>query len=289
MRPEGRIDWSAGRGRPGFPGRRGWLRGQCRAGHVPLSASRSRERPSPKARSWLKSPKPRARHHRRGDRLCVPALQCTAAPRGPFCWRATPASVQRPALQSRTQARVPQCPFQPGACHAGGAASPGCALGGRSPWRMSWSRWRRRWSSGYVDPQLGGGAGPGGMLWPKEGEGRAPPPLRPAPPSRPQPGTSCLVGLPRGPLRWCSLRLLTAPFSVVAPVRPLWRTRHSCGRRAGQGRKMSALLAEAAFLGPLKGTWPRVKQIQGVWPALWGSWISPPNRSLKGSGSGGKS
>lgn len=80
MRPEGRIDWSAGRGRPRFPGRRGWLRGRCRAGHVPVSAFRSRERPSPKARSWLKSPKPRARHHRRGDRLCVPALQCTAAP-----------------------------------------------------------------------------------------------------------------------------------------------------------------------------------------------------------------
>lgn len=131
-----------------------------------------------------------------------------------------------------------------------GAASPGCALGGRSPWRMSWSRWRRRWSSGY--PQLGGGAGPGGMLWPKEGEGRAPPPLRPAPPSRPQPGTSCLVGLPRGPLRWCSLRLLTAPFSVVAPVRPLWRTRHSCGRRAGQGRAGKCLLCwlKLLFLAP---------------------------------------
>lgn len=41
------------------------------------------------------------------------------------------------------------------------AASPGCALGGRSPWRMSWSRWRMSWSCGYVDPQLGGGAGPG--------------------------------------------------------------------------------------------------------------------------------
>lgn len=41
--------------------------------------------------------------------------------------------------------------------------------------------------------------------------------------------------------------------------------------RAGQGRKMSTLLAEAAFLGPLKGTWLRVKQIQRMWPALRGS------------------
>lgn len=157
-------------------------------------------------------------------------------------------------------------------------ATPGAALGSRSPWRMSWSRWRMRWSRGYIDPQLGGGAGPGGVLWPKEGEGRAPPPLRPAPPSRPQPKISCLEGLPRGPLGWRSLRLLTAPFSVVAPVWPLWRTRHACGRRAGQGRgrKMSALLAEAAFLGPLKGTWLRVKQIQGVWPALRGSRIPRP-------------
>lgn len=48
--------------------------------------------------------------------------------------------------------------------------------------------------------------------------------------------------------------------------------------REGQGRKMSALLAEAAFLGPLKGTWPRVKQIRGMWPALRGG------RSLKESG-----
>lgn len=167
-----------------------------------------------------------------------------------------------------------------------GTASPGCALGGRSPWRMSWSWWRRRWSRGYVDPQLGGGAGPGGMLWPKEGEGRAPPPLRPAPPSRPQPGISCLVGLPRGPRRWYSLRLLTAPLfgrcsseAFVEDEALVWPQ-----GRAGQGRKMSALLAEAAFLGPLKGTWLRVKQIQGVWPALWGSWIPPPNRSLKGSG-----
>jgi hypothetical protein len=56
VRSEGRIDWSVGRGRPRFSGRSFWLRGQCRAGHIPVSSSRSRERRSPKARSWLKSP-----------------------------------------------------------------------------------------------------------------------------------------------------------------------------------------------------------------------------------------
>lgn len=95
--------------------------------HVSVSASRSRERPSPKARSWLKSPKPRARHHRRGDRLCVPAPQSMAA-----WWRATSASVWRPALQSRAQAWVPECPFQPGACHAGGRV-PGLRAGRPEP------------------------------------------------------------------------------------------------------------------------------------------------------------
>lgn len=42
------------------------------------------------------------------------------------------------------------------------------------------------------------------------------------------------------------------PFSVVAPVRPLWRTRHSCGRRAGQGRAGKCLLCwlKLLFLAP---------------------------------------
>lgn len=56
VRPERRFDWSAGRGRPRFPGRRGWLRGQCRAGHVLVSASRSRESAVPEGAKLAKVP-----------------------------------------------------------------------------------------------------------------------------------------------------------------------------------------------------------------------------------------
>lgn len=225
MRPEGRIDWSAGRGRPRFPGRSVWLRGQCRAGHVPVSASRSRERRSPKARSWLKSP----------------SLRRATTAAGAVCvrWFAQPSGGR---LQSRCGAqycsleyRVPECPFQ--SVHATpGAASLGCSPGSRSPWRMSWSRWRMRWSGGYVDPQLGGEAGQGGVLRPKGAGGPGAAPSLACASSR----TPVPDQLPRGP-SWKASGMESSSFSHcphfgVAPVWPLWKPRHACGRRAGQGK-----------------------------------------------------
>lgn len=129
------------------------------------------------------------------------------------------------------------------------AASPGCAPGDRM---MSWSRWRMRWSGGYVDRQLGGGAEPGRVLRPKGAGGPGTAPSLACAFSQTQPGTSCLQCLPGGPLGWSTLRLLTAPISVVSSVWPLWRPRHACDRRAGQGRagKCPLYWLKLLFLAP---------------------------------------
>lgn len=164
MRSEGRIDWSAGRGRPGFSGRSVWLRGQCRAGHIPVSSSRSRERRSPKARSWLKSPS-LGRATTAAGMVCVRRLPSLRLPGGERLQ--SQCSAQHCSLASRPGS--PSVPSNPVRATPG-ATSPGCVPDNRSPWRMSWSRWKMRWSGGYVYPQLGGGAGPGGVLR-REGAG----------------------------------------------------------------------------------------------------------------------
>jgi hypothetical protein len=130
-----------------------------------------------------------------------------------------------------------------------------------------------RWSGGYCYPQLGGGAGPGGVLRPEGAGGPGAAPSLACASSR----TPAQDQLPRGPSWIASGLESSSPShcphfggrSSVAFVEA--KTRVWPQGRAGQGRKMSALLAEAAFLGPLKGTWPRVKQIRGMWPALRGS------------------
>lgn len=200
----------------------------------------------------------------RGPLVCAGSRVCSAS------WRTTPVSAWRPALQSRSQARVPKCPFEPGACHAG-AASSGCAPSGRSQWRMSWS-------GGCAGPGRGEGAGPGGVRGPKGAGGPGAAPSLACASSGTPARSELPRGLPGGPLGGSPLRLFTAPHfgrrSSVAFVEA--ETRVWPQGRAGQGRNTSTPLTGAAFLGSLKGTWPRVKEIRGMWPAFRGSRIPRP-------------
>lgn len=157
----------------------------------------------------------------RGPLVCAGSPVCSAS------WRTTPVSAWRPALQSCSQARVPECPFEPGACHAG-AASSRCTPSGRSRGRMSWS-------GGCPGPGRGEGAGPGGVRGPKGagGPGAAPSPACASS------GTPARRELSRGlECLWEGVPFVSSPppTSACALVWPLWRPGHACGRRAGQGR-----------------------------------------------------
>lgn len=177
-------------------------------------------------------------------------------------------------MQSRAQARVPECPFQPGACHAGGrvlglrAGRPEPVEDELEPVEEEMESWLR-----LPAARRRGRARPGAPVEGSWRAGRRPlSGLRLLPDPSPGPAASeaFLEGFwgeyPSPPhLPHFGRRSSVAFVEAEARVWPQGR--------AGQGRKMSALLAEAAFLGPLKGTWRRVKQIRGMWPALRGSWI----------------
>lgn len=179
-------------------------------GNVPVSASRSSEWRSPKARSWPKSPKPRARHHRHGDRLCAPA-PWSALPRGGRL------ESRRGTLHCSLALR-PGSPSDPSTpVRATLGPRPRAARLASEPVEDELERWLR-WPRARRRGLAGWGAR-------AEGSGRA--------------GRRPLFGLRllRTPA-WEGVLVVSSPpsTSAVALVWPLWRPRHACGRRAGQGR-----------------------------------------------------